>query len=397
VKPVAAARAWSPSAAFRWVLFGVLVGVSLYAIVTYQDNAYRLQAVRPATDFYNTIWLPGKEVLHGRNPYPAADSPTLAGSDAVYPPPVFVVTSPVSLLPFGVAKWLWVAFLAILSGWTFVLVGVRDPRCIGVAMISAPIVSGLMWGNATLAVGFAAALAWKFRDRPGRLAVAYAAGSAVKVFLVPLAVWLLLTGRWRGAVRGIALLAAVVLLAWAGIGFAGMRDYPAILRTLSDNWVERGLFLSALLAHHGWSTSAAVLVGALPAMLLFVVAWFLRASDSAAFGLTLIAILFLTPVNHVCNLELMLIAVACVQPSLSLAWLLMPLTWWTAWSSPLQNKDPDWLVLFSIGLAAAAAVIVAATGRQEIRERSEVSRVSGARTASGFRSRLQPEAAMPSD
>ena len=351
----------------RWLLFGVLVGLSVYAIIVYQDNAYRIQTIRPATDYFNTIWVPGKEILHSQNPYPSPNSPSLAGAESVYPPPIFVAASPLSLVSFAIAKWIWIAFLGVVSVWAFWLVGVRDPRCIIVAMLSAPVVSGLMWGNATLLVCFAAALAWSFRDRPGRLAIAYAAGAAVKVFLLPLGVWLLITGRVRAAVRGIALFVALLAISWAAIGFVGLRDYPELLSTLTDYWIEHGLFLSTLLVNHGWGTSAAIAIGGLPALFLLVLAWLLRASDAAAFGLTLIAILYLTPVNHVYNLELMLIAIACVKPTLSPAWLLMPLTWWTAWSSPLQHADPDWLVLYAVGLSAAAAAIVAFTGLQDIR------------------------------
>jgi hypothetical protein len=359
----------SPS---RWALFAVLLIVSFYPIVAYQDNAYPTQSPQPANDYYYTIWKPGHTILQGRNPYPAPDSPSLAGSDNVYPPVVFEVASPLSLVPFSFAKWVWIALLALASAGTFVLVGVRDVRGIAVAMLSAPIVSGLMWGNATLLVGLAAALAWHYRDRPRHVAAAYACGAAIKVLLLPLGVWLLFTGRGRALARGIAIFVALLVVAWVGISFDGLRDYPALLHTLSDHWISHGLFVSALLASHGWGSTAAVLVGALPALAMFGVAWWLRQSDAAVFGLTLIAILYLTPVNHTYNLELMLVAIACVHPRLSPVWLLFPLTWWTTWSSPLQHANPDWLVAYAVTLSLVAAVSIALAGHREITDRAKL-------------------------
>jgi hypothetical protein len=203
------------------------------------------------------------------------------------------------------------------------------------------------------------------------VATAYACGAAVKVLLLPLAVWLLLTGRVRALARGLALFVALLVVGWAGISFDGLRDYPALLHTLSDHWISHGLFLSALLASHGWGSTAAVLVGAVPALIVFCVAWWLRQSEAIVFGLTLIAILYLTPVYHTYNLVLMLIAIACTRPRLAPAWLLFPLTWWTTWSNPLQHANPDWLAAYSMTLSLLAAASVALAGYREIRPQAE--------------------------
>ena len=59
---------------------------------------------------------------------------------------------------------------------------------------------------------------------------------AVKPFLVPLVLWLVLTRRFRAAAIAVVSAAALILLPWAVIGFDGFLDYPRLVdRVESEN------------------------------------------------------------------------------------------------------------------------------------------------------------------
>src|SRR5436190_23317800 len=62
-----------------------------------------------AYDFHSTIWEPGRAILAGHGPYPAANVADLlrAKNPAAYPAATRVFTAPIALLPATVAGALW--------------------------------------------------------------------------------------------------------------------------------------------------------------------------------------------------------------------------------------------------------------------------------------------------
>ena len=81
----------------------------------------------------------------------------------------------------------------------------------------------------------------------GRLgsAAAVAALVVVKLFPWPLAVWLMVTKRWRLAAVAAALAVAVTAAVWAAIGFDGLTAYPGMLRDLAFIEADASVSLSA--------------------------------------------------------------------------------------------------------------------------------------------------------
>src|SRR5438046_130563 len=79
------------------------------------------------------------------------------------------------------------------------------------------------------------AVVWRYRDRRAVAALVPGLVVALKIFFWPLLIWLVATRRYRTA--AFAALASVVLVVvpWAGIGFAGLRGYPHLLSTVSRN------------------------------------------------------------------------------------------------------------------------------------------------------------------
>ncbi len=344
----------------RRVWLGAAVVVIALAPLAVRDitASWANQANGLGGDYRISTFNAGRDIIHSRNPYPAPDSDTLLSADAVYPPFIVVVAVPLALVPFVVSAAAWLVLLLAAAFATAWLVGVRDPRCFALWLVSAPVVDDLMWGNATQLVGFCAALAWYFRDHALKAAASLGAGAAIKLLLAPLGLWLVITRRFRAALLSAAFCVGFVFVSWAGIGFDGMLDYPGIIRSLSEAQTRGGLFLSGLLASHGWSANSAVAVGALPALGLLGLAWHRRRHDGAVFALTLVAILWLTPVNHVFNLILLMLAVAVVFPRLSLPWALMPLLWIVSFAGPVYQTHHDALTAISMTLTAFVVVAI---------------------------------------
>ena len=124
------------------------------------------------------------------------------------------------------------------------MLDVRDWRCYGAAYLSIAVIHGIRLGALSAALAFGLALAWRWRDR-ARAAVPLALIVIAKIFLWPLGVWLLATGRARLALRTAAIALAAIVISWGLIGFAGLADYPKLLRVLSDVYQGRGYSLVA--------------------------------------------------------------------------------------------------------------------------------------------------------
>src|SRR5438128_1436661 len=104
-------------------VFGVvpalLVAAMVYAVATTGTHG---------SDFW-TFWDAGRAVLHGRSPYPSLQAlPREAVEKTfapfVYPPPAAVVFAPFALLPYAVAKLLFLALNLAALGIALRLLGV---------------------------------------------------------------------------------------------------------------------------------------------------------------------------------------------------------------------------------------------------------------------------------
>ena len=79
------------------------------------------------------------------------------------------------------------------------LLGVRDWRCYGLALLTAPVVDTVSLGAISSMLLLGVALAWRYRDRPFVAGAVTAVTAVAKVFVWPLFVWLLATRRFRAA------------------------------------------------------------------------------------------------------------------------------------------------------------------------------------------------------
>ena len=117
-------------------------------------------------DFRGTLWEPARALLDGTPIYPVPEREAVAvGNPAVYPPVFILASVPLALLPAATASWLWFFVLAagvLASMW---ILGVRDWRCLVLAVTSPVVVHGLFYGNLTVLLVLPLALAWRYRDR----------------------------------------------------------------------------------------------------------------------------------------------------------------------------------------------------------------------------------------
>ena len=319
---------------------------------------------------FRTFWESGRAVLHGHSPYPSV-LPDVARATTfrpfVYPVPAAIVMVPFAVLPAAVAEALWVlTSLAAVVGALWLL-GIRDWRCYGIVFVWPSVWSGLVNGSATLILTFACAALWRFRSKPYLAGVLVAILVVFKLYLWPIAVWLLATRRIRAAVFAFGVTVVASVGGWAFVGFAGLAEYPKLLARLTSLVAGESYSPYAFARSLGFGVSA----GRLSAMCLggvllaAVVVWSRRRhGDEAAFLLAVAASLALAPIVWPHYWAMLVVVVAVASPELDVGWLL-PLAGWfvsAAWS----GASPVWiglaLVVYGLTIVWAVRRISSGTG-----------------------------------
>jgi alpha-1,2-mannosyltransferase len=293
-------------------------------------------------------------VLHGRSPYVHPSAAALAHFNKfVYPPVAGVLFSPFAAFPTGVGRALmFVAGVAAVIG-AIRLLRVEDWRCYGVALVSAPAVNSLGVGALTSFLLLGVALAWRHRDTAWVSAVATAVTAVLKLFLWPLAVWLLVTRRWRAAAvcAGVALV--LLLGGWAVIGFAGMRSYPTLVHVLEQVEAPASYSVIALLGLSGTAATAATVVLSLASVAAIWLAARTAGGDRRAFAVAVVASLVATPLLWLHYLLLIYVPIGLYRPRLSALWF-VPLVLWATPST--HSHGVTWQILLALGVLAMVAV-----------------------------------------
>ena len=141
------------------------------------------------------------------------------------------------------------------------------------------------------------------------------------------------------ALTALAFTALASILAWAVIGFAGLRAYPHLLDLLSRVLEGKSYSLVALgLSLGAGATAARALAIVVGIACLALIAWRGRASGSDAwtFTLALGAALALSPIVWLHYFVLLLVPIAIASPRLGPLWVL-PLAFWVVGG---QSTDP---------------------------------------------------------
>ena len=204
--------------------------------------------------------------------------------------------------------------------------GVRDWRVIVVALCSPPVLYGLAYANVSLLVTLALALAWAWRDRHRRVAIVVGVVVATRLFLWPLLVWLLITGRRHAAFEGVLTAFVVTAIGWAAVEFRRIGDFMNVVRDNASEYVDDGVSVAALAANLGLSADAATVVATCAGLGALVLAWSSRDDDLESFAWVVAAAVFASPVVWGHYHALFLVPLALSTPKLSRWWLLPYLT-----------------------------------------------------------------------
>ncbi len=305
-------------------LFGLIPLVWLGALVVHQSF---LESTNLPDYFdFHTFWSAGRAVLDGRSAYPPANTSVLAHERSfVYPAPAALVMVPFALLPFAVSATIFALLLIVSLPVALRIVGVRDWRCYGIAMVSGPLFLAVTLDAISPLLVIPLALVWRYRDRRLVAASALAAAVMLKVFLWPLLLWFALTRRARTAFDAAVLIIGSTLAAWAVLEFRGFLDYPHILVLLSDLLDGKGYSLVALGRSLGLAVTASrALPWIVGAAILGVIALQGRrnGTDRQTFILAVAAAFALSPIIWLHYFVLLYIPIAIVAPRLAPLWVL---------------------------------------------------------------------------
>ena len=162
------------------------------------------------------------------------------------------------------------------------MLGVRDRRCYLLWLANTVVLFTTVVGNATIVVGLLLALMLRYRDSPTTTGLSLAAGTAIKLFVAPLALWFLFTGRYRAAITSAVSAVTMIIGAWAILGFEGLTGYTEQLRANNNRFSRVTPLVQGLVQQAGGSQRAAIVVGLVVAIALVVAAWNYRHDDTAS-------------------------------------------------------------------------------------------------------------------
>jgi hypothetical protein len=296
----------------------------------------------------HVMWQAGHDVVTGHSPYPF-----------VYPAPAAFLMAPFGVLPWTAAVVVFT--LTLVAGLVLALrlLGVRDWRCYAVALASLPMASSIMIGTLSPLLALGAAVAWRYRDRRWIVATAIVGVVVTKIFLWPLAIWLVATRRYRTAATTVVLGITALLGSWGVLGFSGLRDYPHRLGSIAGLEQDKSYSPFALFRSFGWSTASArlaLLALALVALAAIVAVSRGRDGDRRSFVVALVAGLLLSPIVWLHYLVLLIVPLALYRPRLSAAWLI-PLAYWFLPGQENHGSARNIGVMFALTTATLALAI----------------------------------------
>jgi Glycosyltransferase family 87 len=322
------------------------------------------------TDFENTFYVAAQAIADGESPYPPnPDAAVVAlGKAYVYPPLTALVSLPSTPVSSQAAGLVVMALMCLAVVATLALLGIRDWRCYGLAFLWQPVISAIQTGNITILLALGAALAWRYRDDAVKGGGALGVTLGAKIILWPLAVWFVLTRRRAAAAYAVAVGLSLVLVSWAVIGFAGLADYPELLRRLQELERSQGYTVYALAFDLGASEAlAAMLWTALAvALVAAVVVLSRRGDDRRAFVVALAAALACSPIVWLHYFALLLVVVAVAEPRLGPAWF-VPLAMYGSTGTFNGTTLQTALTVTAAALTVALALRFPTTARDSVR------------------------------
>ena len=344
------AESWRP-------LAGLAVGVAAaaWAAKIYFDRLKAfVDGAGAGNDLHVFLRASGK-VLDTASPYAFHADKTFA-----YPPFLAWLVAPLHPLSSSAAGFLWTLLSLAMVTLALWLLDLRDWRCYALAYVFLLTRSSIDLGTIEPLLLLAVAAAWHWRERALQTAGAVAVAIVLKVFLWPLEIWLVLTRRTRAAVLAAGFAVALAAVSWAAIGFAGIGDYPGLLRRLANEESTSSYSVVALGVRAHLPLLAARIISVLVTLaLLAAAAWVARDErrsprdrDIATLTITLAAALAASPIVWVHYFLLLLVPLALTRPRLSLLWF-VPFAFQPVGEAAWPAGDAR-----NLGLALAATLVI---------------------------------------
>jgi glycosyl transferase family 87 len=327
---------------------GRVVAVAVPAAVAVAFLAVAASQGKFAANFERTFWPAGRDVLHGRSPFPPATREALfPGTAFVYPAPAALLMAPFAVLPLHVAAVLFTVLLAGCGVLALYLVGVRDWRCYCAVLLWFTVLSELQKANLTLLLALGAALVWRFRNRAVVAGVAAGAFGALKILLWPLVVWLFAARRYTAGLVAVASGVVLTFGSWAVLGFAGLGDYVPTVRLLSRLERDEAYSPYAVALKLGVGTTGSQVLGLVLAAAVLAAAVVLarRGDERRSFVLALSACILFSPIVWIHYFALLVVALGVLQPRFGLVWLLPILA-----VGPPRPDGPSWWALVDLAI-----------------------------------------------
>ena len=299
------------------------------------------------------------KVLHAASPYAYEADKTFA-----YPPFAAWLVAPLHPLSSSAAGFVWTLLSLAMVALALWLLELRDWRCYALAFVFLFTRSSIDLGTIEPPLLLAVAAGWRWRDRPFHTALAIGTAIVLKLFLWPLAIWLAVTRRLRAAAATVVFAFALALVSWAAIGFAGIGDYPGLLRHLANDESTSSYSVVALGVRAHMPLVAARVVAVLVTLaLLAAAAWVARDErrtardrDVATLTLTLAAAFAASPIVWVHYFLLLLVPLALTRPRLSLLWF-VPFAFQPLGEAAWPAGDAR-----NLGLALVATLVILGAG-----------------------------------
>ena len=335
--------------ALQQVLFGLVPLVFLIAVARYV-----LSGPNSAVDFRDAYWVAGQRLLHGSSPYVWTTAQIKDGVAFVYPALSALIFAPFALLPIGAGAYLATLFAILTTPAILWILGVRDWRVFGISLLWLPVFGAWQSANETIFLVAMVALVWRYRDNPLVAAVLTAIAISLKPFIWPLALWLLVTRRWRASAYTLLFGAAINLVSWSLLGWNQVRAYLHAAGLDSHYAWRAGYGVAAIGSHlgfgHSVGTALTVFVSIALAGAIFY-AGFVKRRERQALTLTILLMLAASPLVWSHYFALLLVPVAIERPRLSWLWLPPVLMW--LWACPPS--------LYVHGMQEAAAWVLIGT------------------------------------
>ncbi len=318
--------------------FAVLAPFALAALLVKEWRDGRV-----APDLQLGLYRQASDLIHTGVAFDPVGT-VIDGQNRVYTVLTTLLATPLTLLPVGAAAALMTALLIGAALATPYLVGVRDPRVFACILLWPPVLSGIQSGNLTLLLGLLAALAWRTRERRFAPGLLIGLAAAAKVFMWPLAVWLLVTRRVSATLAAAAVgLASIALI----VPFGNPVDYFRIAASNAQVLGRRAFSLYPLLGSDTLARAAWAVLAALALVAIVLAARQPGAGgEASSFALALLASILCSPIVWLHYFALLLVPLAIARPRMGPLWL-VPLAYWLV---PFGTPQP-WQIVVALATA----------------------------------------------